>query len=94
MPGPVPGPAAAVTRRGDAGRQAAPVIALKPRPAARHAGDGAEPVRHHRVETIQRGRRVAVETGDTRIVLPDWLGPLSEPDAEAGAAPLRARQAG
>lgn len=50
-------------------------------------------MRHHRVETIQRGRRVPGETGDTEIVLPDWLGPLSEPD-EADAAPLRARQAG
>ncbi|GAA1605621.1 hypothetical protein ACFQY4_42600 [Catellatospora bangladeshensis] len=78
--------------RGDAERLAAPVIALKPRPAARHAEERDEPVRHHRVETIQRGRRVAAEPGDTEIILPDWLGPLSEPDTDA--APLRARQAG
>ncbi|BCJ72349.1 hypothetical protein CS0771_18930 [Catellatospora sp. IY07-71] len=69
------------------------MIALKPRPAARHAEKRDEPVRH-RVETIQRGRRVAAEPADTEIILPDWLGPLSEPDADADAAPLRARQAG
>ncbi|MEV4415317.1 hypothetical protein [Catellatospora sp. NPDC049609] len=79
---------------GSGSRQGAPVIALRPRPGARRAEERAEhgSARHHRVETIQRVRRVADDSGDTEIVLPDWLGPVSEPDA--GSAPLRARQAG
>ncbi|MEU8078392.1 hypothetical protein AB0B31_23480 [Catellatospora citrea] len=70
-----------------------PVVPLKPRPAARRAEPGADrvPVRHHRVETIQRGRRVSTEPGDTEIVLPEWLGPMSVPD---DATPVRARHAG
>ncbi|MEV0460501.1 hypothetical protein AB0H89_35590, partial [Catellatospora methionotrophica] len=73
----------------------APVVTLKPRPAARRAepqpGDASS--RHHRVETIQRGRRVSAETaGGTEIVLPEWLGPMSMTDADP--VPARARHAG
>jgi hypothetical protein len=79
---------------GSGSGQDAPVIALRPRPGARRAEERTEhgAARHHRVETIQRVRRVADDSGDTEIVLPDWLGPVSEPDADP--APLRARQAG
>ncbi|GHJ50283.1 hypothetical protein Cs7R123_76250 [Catellatospora sp. TT07R-123] len=53
------------------------------------AGAG-EPVRRHRMESIQRGRLVATETGQTDIVLPEWLGPFTDADV----APVRARHAG
>lgn len=69
-----------------------PVVPLKPRPAARRAEPRPDRVRHHRVESIQRGRRVSAEPGDTEIVLPEWLGPMSVPGDDA--APVRARHAG
>ncbi|WP_155374337.1 hypothetical protein [Catellatospora vulcania] len=72
-----------------------PVVPLKPRPAARRAEPRPDrvPVRHHRVESIQRGRLVSTEPGETEIVLPEWLGPMSVPDSDA--APVRAaRHAG
>ncbi|MEU8000045.1 hypothetical protein AB0B66_02550 [Catellatospora sp. NPDC049111] len=80
--------------RGSSAEASSPVVPLKPRPAARRAeprGDRV-PLRHHRVESIQRGRRVAAEPGDTEIVLPEWLGPMSVPGDDA--APVRARHAG
>ncbi|WP_166381730.1 hypothetical protein [Catellatospora methionotrophica] len=94
-----PGPAKADASSSDVSQPAtgtpAPVVALKPRPAARRAepqpGDASS--RHHRVETIQRGRRVSAATaGGTEIVLPEWLGPMSMTDADP--VPARARHAG
>ncbi|GAA1404386.1 hypothetical protein ACFQZ4_28580 [Catellatospora coxensis] len=80
--------------RGSSEEASSPVVALKPRPAARRAEPRGEraPLRHHRVESIQRGRRVSAEPGDTEIVLPEWLGPMSVPGDDA--APVRARHAG
>ncbi|MDI1459916.1 hypothetical protein QEZ54_02945 [Catellatospora sp. KI3] len=50
-----------------------------------------EPVRrHHRMEALQRPRRIATDAGQTDIVLPDWLGPFTDGDT----APVRARHAG
>ncbi|MFC7242568.1 hypothetical protein ACFQO7_08745 [Catellatospora aurea] len=80
--------------RGSSAEASSPVVPLKPRPVARRAeprGDRV-PLRHHRVESIQRGRRVSAEPGDTEIVLPEWLGPMSVPGDDA--APVRARHAG
>jgi hypothetical protein len=80
--------------RGSSAEVSNPVVPLKPRPVARRAeprGDRV-PLRHHRVESIQRGRRVSAEPGDTEIVLPEWLGPMSVPGDDA--APVRARHAG
>ncbi|MBV1849102.1 hypothetical protein [Catellatospora tritici] len=55
------------------------------------AGAGAgETVRRHRMEALQRPRRVATDADQTDIVLPEWLGPFSDGDA----APVRARHAG
>lgn len=105
-PGPAPSPSArtrvpeAPAGDGPSGTEAvasgvpSPVVPLKPRPAARRAEPRPDrvPVRHHRVETIQRGRRVSAEPGDFEIVLPEWLGPMSVPENDA--APVRARHAG
>jgi hypothetical protein len=72
----------------------AAVLPLKPRPGARRVERQVEQpaVRHHRVETIPRGHRLAREAGEAEIVLPDWLGPVSAPAADQ--APARARHAG
>jgi hypothetical protein len=69
-------------------------VPLKPRPAARRGEPRADqtPVRHHRVETIQRGHRISGEARTAEIVLPEWLGPVSAPETDA--APVRARHAG
>ena len=76
MPATMPAAAPALAKLPDLSKRYAPT-ADRPKPQPRTARVEATPVRRHRVETINRGRRVPSEPGREEIFLPDWLGPVT-----------------